>query len=302
MLEKIYFWKVKRGYNAPVIATAAIVASLFIITIGAFAWWYYGLKVPADEKRAAQQQALRKRQADMAAIASFYKKSLAGTDILQAINVLGEIRQNTLTLSALGVAIKNRRFICDTRVCAVGFKIEPGTILTLPVINFFGKAYAASVPVRREKERTPANDFEYSRLVLPVTENNLFIQWSRKQALSLHSCSEMIAYVNTYNSLFNIEKGNKSQRDGIILFKSYPASAVKDKEAALAGHLPFRGLMSANWEMQIDNGSDRFSAGAPEIKAQLALYKQAWRDAFLIKKIESTDKGIKISGGLICKA
>ncbi|WAH54304.1 hypothetical protein LMA04_09945 [Pseudescherichia vulneris] len=302
MLEKIYFWKVRRGYNVPVTATAAIVASLFIIAIGAFAWWYYGVNVPAHEKRVAQQQALRKKQADLVAIASFYKKSLAGEDILQAINVLGEIRQNTLTLSALGVAIKKRNFICDTKACAVGFKIEQGTILTLPVINFFGQPYPASVPIRRDKERAPANDFEYSRLALPVTKNNLFRQWSRKQALSLHSCNEIITYVNTYNSLLSTEKRNKPQRDGIILFKSYPASAVKDKEAALAGHLSFRGLMSASWEMQIGNGSDRFSASAPEIDAQLALYKQAYRDAFLIKKIESNDKGIRISGGLVCKA
>ncbi|GAL57635.1 putative type IV pilus biogenesis protein [Pseudescherichia vulneris NBRC 102420] len=302
MLEKIYFWKVRRGYNSPVIAIAAIVASLFIITIGAFAWWYYGVKVPADEKRAAQQQALRKKQAGLADIASFYKKSLTGVEIPQAINVLEEIRQTTLTLSALGVAIKKRNFICDTKSCAVGFNIEQGTILTFPVINFFGKAYSASVPVRREKDRAPANDFEYSRLALPVTENKLFIQWSRKQALSLHSCNEIITYVNTYNSLLNTEKSNKVLRDGIILFKSYPTSAVKDEEAALAGHVSFRGLMNASWEMQIGNDQDRFSAGASEINAQLALYKQAYRDAFLIKKIESNDKGIKISGGLVCKA
>lgn len=302
MLEKIYFWKVKRGYNAPITVTAAIAVSLFIIIIGAFAWWYYGIKAPADEKRAVQQQALRKKKTDLAAIASFYKKSLTGLDIHQTINVLGEIRQNTSTLSAMGVAIKNRRFICDTKSCAVGFNIQQGTILTLPAINFFGKMYSASVPVRREKDRIPANDFEYSRLALPVTENKLFNQWGRKQALSLHSCNEIIAYVNTYNSLLNKEKTNKAQHDGTILFKSYPASAVKDKEAALAGHFSFRGLLSASWEMQIGNGNDRFSAGTAEINAQLALYKQAYRDAFLIKKIESNDKGIKISGGLVCKA
>jgi len=100
--------------------------------------------------------------------------------------------------------------------------------------------------------------------------------------------------------LLNTEKANKAQRDGIILFKKYPASSVKETEAALAGRLSFRGLMSASWEMQVSDDIDAFSAGAPEINAQLALYKQAYRDAFLIKKIESNDKGIKISGGLVC--
>ena len=302
MLEKIYFWKVRRGYSTPLITTAAIVASLFSMAIGAFTWWYYGVKVPADEKRVAQQQALRKQQADLAAIASFYKKSLAGEDISQAINVLGEIRQTRLTLSALGVIIKNRHFVCDTKSCAVGFNIEQGTILTLPAITFFGKAYSASVPVSREKDRVPANDFEYSRLALPLTENKVLMQWESKQPLSLHGCSEIIAYVNTYNSLLNIKGVNKTQRDGTILFKNYPASAVRDRERVLAGHLSSHGLMSASWEMQIADDSDRFSAGAAEINAQIALYKQAWRDAFLIRKIESNDKGIKISGELICKA
>lgn len=302
MLERIYFWKVRRGYNPPVIATAATVAILFIIAIGAFVWWYYGVKVPADDKRAAQQRALRKQQAGLADIAAFYKKSLTGVEIPQAINVLEEIHHTSLILSALGVAIKNRGFICDVKGCAVGFNIEQGSILTLPIINFFGKTYPASVPVRREKDRAPANDFEYSRLALPVTENKLFIQWRKQQALSLHSCNEIIAYVNTYNSLLTTKKSNKAQHDGIILFKTYPASAVKEKEAALASHLSFRGLMSASWEMQISNDNARFSVDGAELNAQLALYKQAYRDAFLIKKIESNDKGIKISGGLVCKA
>lgn len=301
MLEKIYFWKVRRGYSAPVIATLAIAIGLLVLASAAFAWWYYGVKIPADKKQIVQQQALRKKQADQAAIAAFYKKSLAGTDIPQAISILGEIRQNTLALAAVGIAIKNRNFFCDTKSCVLGFKIEQGAILTLPVIQFFGKEYFASVPVRREKDRTPINDFEYTRLTLPPAENRLLTQWESKQALSLHSCNEIIAYVNTYNSLLNTKGSNVKQRDGIILFKSYPASAVKDKERALAGHLPFRGLMSAGWEMQVNDDGALFMARAPEINAQIALYKQAWRDAFLIKKIESNDKGIKISGGLVCK-
>jgi len=177
MLEKIYFWKVKRGLNMPLIVTATIVTSLVIIAIGAFAWWYYDVKIPADEKHAAQQRALRKQQADLASIASFYKKSLAGLDIPQAINVLGEIRQSTLTLSALGVAIKSRNFSCDIKRCAMGFSIKQGTILTLPAIPFFGKAYSASVPVRREKDRAPTNDVEYNRLALPSAKNTLLTEW-----------------------------------------------------------------------------------------------------------------------------
>lgn len=302
MREKIYFWKVRRGYSTPVIATAMIVTSFFILAIGAFAWWYYGVKIPVDEMHVARRQALRKQQSDLAAITAFYNKSLAGEDISQTINVLGEIRQNTLTLLAMGIAIKNSHFICDAKRCAVGFKIEQGAILTLPVIDFFGKAYMASIPVRKEKDRASANDFEYTRLALPFIENKLLTQWKNNQALSLHRCNDVIAYVNTYNSLLNTAKVNKTQRDGMIVFKNYPASAVKDKETALAGHLSSRGLMSASWEMQISDSSDHFSARAPEINAQLTLYKQAYRDAFLIKKIESNDKGINISGGLVCKA
>lgn len=302
MLEKIYFWKVRRGYSTPIVASAVIVCVLVMLAGGAWAWWYYGIKVPADKKHLAHQQALRKQQADLAAITSFYKKSLSGADITQVINVLGEIRYNTVALSALGIAIENRNFVCDTKSCALGFKIQSNAILILPVIAFFGKNYAASVPVRREEDRAPINDFEYTRLALPLAENKLLNQWRSKKTLSLYSCNEIISYINSYNSLLNIAKRDKAQRDGMIFFKSYPSSSVKDKEKQLAGHLKFRGLMSANWEMQVSDDSAFFFSRAPEINAQVALYKQAYRDAFLIKKVESNDKGIKISGGLVCKA
>lgn len=302
MLEKIYFWKVRRGYDKPIVLTVVIAVGLLMIICGACVWWYYGIKVPADQKHASQQLALRKQQADLAAIASFYKKSLAGADISQVVPVLGEIRHNTLTLFAMGVAIKNRRFFCDAKSCALGFKIEPNAILTLPVIVFFGENYSASIPVRREKDRAPANDFEYPRLALPFKGNELLDQWTKKKTLSLHSCNEIISYANSYNSLLTTVKGNKAQRDGMFIFKSYPTSSVKEQEKALSSHLKFRGLMSATWEMQIDDDSSSFFTHVAEINAQIALYKQAYRDAFLIRKIESNDKGIKISGGLVCKA
>ncbi len=301
MRERVYFWKRKNGYNAPPAAIAGIIVTLLVLIGGSFAWWHYGIKIP-EEKRRLHQLAIRKQQADLTAVASFYKKSLAGMDIPQAINALAEIRRNTLTMAALGLAIKNERFVCDALSCTLGFTLRPESILTLPVINFFNNKYAASLPIRGEKESEPLNDFEYTRLALPYKESRLLKEWQTKKSLKLYSCGDIISYVNTYNGLLKGAKGKKRLSNGVINYKSYPASAVKNREKALAGQLKVQGLMSATWEMQI-NGEDRaFYARAPEINAQIALYKQAYQDAFLIRKIESDDKGIKISGGLVCKA
>jgi len=301
MLERIYFWKGKGQYITPFIATVAIFTASFIIAGGASAWWYYGVKVPADKKRAMEQLALRKQQADLASVAAFYKKSLTGADIEQTITLLGEIRRSTLAMSALGIPVKSENFICDTKSCSFGFKLSAGSILTLPVIDFFGHQYAASVPVKKEKESAPLNDFEYTRMALPLKQNALLDSWARNKGLRLHSCNEIISYVNTYNSLLNVSKNNRTLRDGAFIFKSYPSSSVKQAEKSVGGKLKFRGMMSAAWEMKISSDSDFFYTRAPEINAQIALYKQAYRDAFLIRKIESTDKGISISGGLVCK-
>ncbi|WP_144817486.1 hypothetical protein [Enterobacter sp. DE0047] len=301
MRERFYFWKRKSGYVTPLIAIVTIVTVSLALIGGAYAWWYYDIKVPAEKKR-LHQLALRKQQADLAAIASFYKKSLAGVGIPQAIDILAEVRRNTLSVSALGLAIKSVSFECDTLSCAFGFKLQRGAILTLPVINFFGKTYPASIPVKREKDKAPVNDFEYTRAALPYKESRLLKEWQSNRTLSLHSCNEIISYVNSYNSLLKSDKSEKTRVNGVITYKSYPASSVKDKEKALAGQLKVRGLRSAAWEMQINDESHLFYAQATEINAQIALYKQAYRDAFLIRKIESNDKGIKISGGLVCKA
>ncbi|WP_312455440.1 hypothetical protein [Pseudescherichia sp.] len=302
MLERIYFWKGKRGYISPLSATITICIAVFILGSGGFAWWYYGVKAPADKKHELQQLALRKKQSELASIAAFYKKSLTGAGIEQTVGVLGEIRRTTLAMSALGIAIKSENFICDMKSCAFGFKLQPGTILTLPIIDFFGRTYSASIPVSKAKDKSPRNDFEYARLTLPFTESTLLREWKSNKALTLHSCNNIISYVNSYNSLLGTAKKSKALREGIVAFTSYPASPVREAEKHVAGKLKTQGLMSANWEMQINEDNSFFYTRAPEIDAQIALYKQAYRDAFLIRKIEANDKGIKISGGVVCKS
>jgi len=301
MRERVYFWKRKNGYTMPFGGILLLFIAALVIMGGGFAWWYYGIKLPAENRR-LRQLALHQQQADLASIVSFYKKSLAGMDIPQAITLLAEIRRNTLTMSALGLAIKSERILCDTLSCAFGFKLQPNAILTLPVIRFFDKTYPALVPVKREKDSAPINDFEYTKVALPYKESKLLKAWQSHSTLKLHSCNEIISYVNSYNSLLTPARGNKGLNNGAIIYKSYPASAVKNKERGLAGQLNVRGLMSAAWEMQINDESHAFYARAPEVNAQVALYKQAYRDAFLIRTIELNDKGIKISGGLVCKA
>ncbi|WP_320731086.1 hypothetical protein [Enterobacter sichuanensis] len=97
-----------------------------------------------------------------------------------------------------------------------------------------------------------------------------------------------------------MEKEERKSKDGEVIFKSLPKSSVSDLEKRLAGQVKPYNMLFSEWSMEITRGDSNEEDEI--ILLQAFLYKQAYRDAFLIRKIESIKDGMKVSGGLVCKA
>ncbi|KJN31446.1 hypothetical protein [Enterobacter sichuanensis] len=180
----------------------------------------------------------------------------------------------------------------------MGFELEPERILTQPELIFFGKRYMASFPMQKGKVKTDVISLEYNSMGVKDLENDLLKAYKKEKKLTLHACNEVISYIETYNSA--LEKEERKSKDGEIIFKSLPKSSVSDLEKRLAGQVKPYNMLFSEWSMEITRGTSNEEDEI--ILLQTFLYKQAYRDAFLIRKIESIKDGMKVSGGLVCKA
>ena len=279
-----------------------LVVFLLVLCAGGTGGWYYFVKLPAqkaqEEALARQRQAVEKLQNDISAVNAFYAKSLEGADLKKGIRLLAEIRSSMERLSIL--AIKGEYFKCNTKSCTFGYDYQPGELLILPQKTFWGKDYKASVTVIKKNDKSNKKDFEYKGIESRLNGNILQDLYKSKNKLDLHPCDDVISYVLTYNSF--VKKSRKDSKEkgmGEIVIKGMPKSSVSDLESQLVGKVKAYGLMAGTWELELNSKNKR--VGDNTLNLQVMLYQQAYNDAFLIKQIESTNKGIKVSGGLVCK-
>lgn len=302
MLESLYFWKGNNG-GSPVKKMLLIaLAVVLVLSAGGAGAWYYFIKLPAEkaaeEALMRQRQAAEKLQSDISSVTSFYEKSLEGANIIKAINLINEINKSSTDLKYIG--IESEAFDCDIKKCRFSYVNRPGTVLTLPEKTFWGKAYKASVNAKKDKKKgKDKSDFGYEGIESKLNGNALQTAYKNKKPLALYPCDEVVSYILTYNSFLKSMSGNKKKTaDGEIVIKKMPNSAVTALETQLVSKVKAYGLMAGTWEIQFKGGVVSEST----LNLQLVLFKQAYRDAFLIKRIESEHKGIKVSGGLVCKA
>jgi len=303
MLNNLYFWKNKSGGITRRISLLKIVIALLILVIAGVGGWYYFFIIPAQAARAEsmsrQQQAAQKMQSDVASIDAFYTKSLEGASIDRAIEFLSELRFSEFQFYILNIKALN--FKCDIKACYFGYRYDKGELLTLPEKTLWGKSYPASVPGGKGKNKDKT-DFEYKKIESKLNSNALQRMYKSKKPLPLQSCDRVISYILTYNSFVNSltakSKKNNGKENGTIVIKSMPKSSVINLESGLPGKVKAYGLMAGTWELNY-KGSDRVNEAI--MNMQVLLFKQAFRDAFLIKRIESTNSGMKVSGGLVCK-
>lgn len=308
MLENIYFWKNKNGGNSGKKMLLISFAILVLLGAGGAGAWYYFVTLPAqkaeEETKERQRQAAKKLQDDIASVKDFYAKSLEGASLEQAINVITEMRRSLNDFDIL--KINGESYNCDTKVCTFGYTYYPGALLTLPKKTFWGKAYSASVSdsnSKGKKKDKNKSDFVYKGIESKLNKNNLQALYKDKKDLSLYPCEDVVSYILTYNSyvksLHSNDKGG-AKNSGELVIKGVPKSPVNTLESQLTGKVKGYGLLAGKWEMEL-KGSGNQHVDNIYLALQLLFYKQAYRDAFLIKRIESTNNGIKVSGGLVCK-
>lgn len=302
MLEKLYFWKGNGGAGS--VFFRLIMVLLVVVVLlsgGGGAYWYYYIKVPADEALAQQQQAADKIKADIAAVKKWYEKSLDGGDINFGIQLLDEIHRAYLPLRLLKLQAKDTRYTCTLKSCQITLTLESGVIVTQPEIHFFGQSYRPIFPIKKGKNNDGKNPvLMYNDLKIKSSANPLLTAYKKGKPLSLYACDDVISYIKAYNSARS--NGNGKGTTGEIIYKSLPASPVAETAKRLSGQVKSYDMLAGEWSMELKNKGDIGIRVVGEISAQVALYKQAYREAFLIRKIETIKDGIKVSGGLVCKA
>lgn len=305
MLENLYFWKRGGGGASGRKTWLTIIVSLLLIGAVGAGGWYYFVMLPAQKAReemlARQRQAAQKLQNDIASVNTFYTTSLEGASIDYAIKFLTEVRTSSQGFNILN--LKYERFKCDIKNCSFGYEFRKGQLLVLPQKTFWNKVYKPSVPANKNKNKDK-NDFEFKNIASKLNVNSLQKPYKNKKELHLHPCEDVVSYILTYNSFVksttNSRTENKGKTVGEIVIKGMPKSSVSALESQLTGKVKPYGLMAGKWELEaVDEGGEVHKS---IINMQKMLLKQAYRDAFLIKQIESTNKGIKVSGGLVCKS
>ena len=298
MLEGLYFWKKKSGTTS-LLQVMGWLLIMIVLSGGAGAgYWYYFIKLPADEMKAQQQQAAHQLRKDIDSEQDRYAKSLEGVSIDYALRLLDEIHRNILSLSLIRLPAEDLGYNCSMKLCSMHFELQSGAILTQPSLTFFGKTYLASFPVGKGKNKKDALSLEYKDMKFSIPNHDGLKAYKANKPLELPACNDVISYIKTYNSV--IASGKSRKKNGEIVFKSLPKSPVGDLEKRLTGQVKSYGMLSSDWSIEVSGTGGQY--GSSKFLAQLALYKQAYRDAFLIRKIETVKDGIKISGGLVCKA
>lgn len=302
MLENLYFWKRGGGGASGRKTWLTIIVSLLLIGAVGAGGWYYFVMLPAQKAReemlARQRQAAQKLQNDIASVNTFYTTSLQGASIEQTIKFLTEVRMSSLGFNILN--LEYERFKCDIKNCSFGYQFRKEQLLVLPQKTFWNETYKPSVPAN-DKKNKDKNDFEFKNIASKLNVNSLQKPYKNKEELHLYPCEDVVSYILTYNSFVKSTKnGHTGKTVDEIVIKGMPKSSVSALEPQLTGKVKPYGLMAGKWELEVvDEGGEIHKS---IINMQKMLLKQAYRDAFLIKQIESTNKGIKVSGGLVCKS
>lgn len=298
MLESLYFWKKKSGETLLLRVVAILLTIIFLLCGAGTGYWYYFIKKPADEVQAQQLQAAQQLRKDIDTVHDWYAKSLEGADIDSALRLLAELHRSYIPLRLIHLPIKSVSYSCSMKSCNMRFELEPGAIITQPSLIFLNKTYQAAFPVAKGKDKDSTLSLEFNNMKFSTLSNNHAKAYKSNKSLALPVCNDVISYIKTYNSF--LSSGKERFKNGRIVFKMLPKSPVSELEKKLKGQVKSYEMLSSEWSIEFVEAKESFSNA--EISAQLALYKQAYRDAFLIRKIETVKQGIKISGGLICKA
>lgn len=297
MLKKKFVWKNKKLSSGTAIIILVVI-TLILVCGGGGAYWYYCIEVPRQEQEALRIQQEQKIQSDIAAVNAFYEKTLAGGNYLQVISLLREINRSRLLLDSIGFIEKD--FVCNMKNCSFNYELAGNTIYNTPQKPFYGEYYDVSLIGAGESKKqrgassgTKKNEDVFSYKNLPgIKQSSLLAGYKKRESLVFQRCSNIVNYINSYNSVFSSMPG-PDRKTKLLSMDKYPQSPVMSTEKSLGTKVHYYGMLSAPLTLTIKE------TGIPHLVS--VIQGLAYKESFIINGIELNEReGYKISGVMVC--
>ncbi|EOU3971294.1 TPA: pilus assembly protein [Salmonella enterica] len=265
---KTYLAKIQRQSYLTI---GALIFIFFCVCIGGI-WYFFQQKEATNE--AAKKTAEQELANNVKRINDYYASILNGASPQKATEVLIAIRQSSVPLSLSGFNLDT--YSCDVTNCTFSYISEDNKIFNTQEINFFGKDYKANVSEK---------GLEYQVEPSPLNNEGFIKKYDVRENISVADCSELVNYVQSFNSLKYDSKKN-------IVLSGYPDSSISAIENILPEVKSKYGFKNVQWSITLSDDILGISS---------FLNRQAYSESFRINKIEKKKSSeIEVSGKLLC--
>jgi len=272
MLNKNYIWKdiSRSSRKLPLMVITVLVIFILLSVSGGYFLLYIPKKERLAQEQIAQQQVAQKLQQ----VKQYYLESLAGGHITSLNRLLAEIARSRVPLEMAGYREENTT--CDITSCNFQYLLKDHAIFNLQLKKFWQHYFMANFS---------ANEINYQGVPSKLENHPLLQKYQSADDILLPQCVNLLSYIHSHNTTV----ANKEK----LTLLTAPESSISSVEQEIGLRLSRRyNLLSATWEIELPRAS---------IYVMQYFKTLAYPDAFFIKEIAVSEKGTKISGGLLCK-
>lgn len=263
------------------IKTGIVIAVVLLLILAGVAGWYFLAYKPAQILGEVKRKEAQQLANDIKKVEAFYLKTLSGGSISGFTKLAGEIVQSYGQLSAVNYV--NEAFTCSAENCSFSYQLNTNGVFNIAQKVFFGEIYTANFSEK---------SIDFTGIKSGMDNNPLLTAYKKKEKISPPPCGDLLNYIYSYNSV--------AASDEALKIVSPPGSEVFSLEEKLAktGKLKYYGINSIQWELKLPELNSNYTA---ILHTASILEKQAYKDDFIIKKIDNI-KDKKITGVMICKS
>lgn len=263
------------------IKTGIVIAVVLLLILAGVAGWYFLAYKPAQILGEVKRKEAQQLANDIKKVEAFYLKTLSGGSISGFTKLAGEIVQSYGQLSAVNYV--NEAFTCSAENCSFSYQLNTNGVFNIAQKVFFGEIYTANFSEK---------SIDFTGIKSGMDNNPLLTAYKKKEKISPPPCGDLLNYIYSYNSVV--------ASDEALKIVSPPGSEVFSLEEKLAktGKLKYYGINSIQWELKLPELNSNYTA---ILHTASILEKQAYKDDFIIKKIDNI-KDKKITGVMICKS
>ena len=279
MIKGLKLRKNSRPVSRRIKAGIAIGVLLLLIA-GGIAGWYFFAYEPAQQRDEIKRREAQQLANDISTVDKFYLSNLSGGSISKFTTLAAEISKSQRILSDFNYV--NEVYTCDAKNCSFSYQLKKGSVFTLAQKIFFDEVYTANFS---------DTSIDFTGIKSGLDDNPILSAYKSKKDIYPPSCGDVLNYLYSYNSV--------SDPREIVKIVSPPGSAVQaiENKIAAKGRGKNYGINVLSWEMEIPKQSKNYMA---LLYTASLLERQAFRDAFIIQKIDSV-KDNKITGVMVCK-